>query len=399
LEALYTRTIRTDDGAGAMEGSMSRVLCVFLGMGLLAACGGRDPQVDKTVEDGVEVVLNYREPYKIKGQPSTISLEEILSIDLESDDLATAGLATGGEWDVDDAGNIFVIGFKNRENFIYRFGRTGHLARSFGRRGQGPGELQWPFLSGVSKSGETSITDFGHKFIVYDHNGMVLREVKLERQTTRVEALENGKYLALRPRPDLMTQDAYIDVLTLCDQEFTDLKILDRFERASDDSRQVPYFMWRVSGGRIIIANQARGYEFWVYDLDGNPVRKIRKEYRPVRVTEEIKEAVIGPDYRRSGQSADSYFPNPLPPINQFFTDDKGRIFAMTYEPGGRPGEYLWDIFNPEGAFIGRKGLDIKWAGLYIGPHYTFIKNAHLYCHRVKQSGFHELVVYKVSWK
>jgi hypothetical protein len=85
--------------------------------------------------------------------------------------------------------------------------------------------------------------------------------------------------------------------------------------------------------------------------------------------------------------------------MNQFFTDDEGRIFVMTYEPGVRPGEYLWDIFDSDGAFIARIGLNIEWAGLYVGPRYTFIKNGRLYGHRVKESGYHELIVYRVTWK
>jgi hypothetical protein len=166
-----------------------------------------------------------------------------------------------------------------------------------------------------------------------------------------------------------------------------------------DNSEQVPYFMWRVSGDRIFIVNQTRGYEIWVYDFDGNLLRKIRKEYRPIRVTDEIKEAILGPDYRRSGISQDKYFLDPLPPLNQFFADDKGRIFVMTYEPGQNAGEYIWDVFNPDGVFVGRKALNILWAGLYRGPRYTFVKNGNLYCHQEKESGFNELVVYKMIWK
>ena len=374
------------------------LMLVMWSMVLYPACGVKH-HIDRTREGGVEVVINHVEPYRIKGQPSTFSLEKVLSIDMERTDLVEAGLGSGGEWDVDDNGNIFIVGFKNKENYIYRFDRAGLLTGSFGRRGQGPGELQWPFLSGVSKDGEVALTDYLQKFIVYDLNGAILRELKLRRPTLHIDVLGNGKYLAFRLRPDLSTASAYVDALTLCDSEFTDLKILDRYERASDNTRQVPYFMWRVSGDRIIIANEARGYEFWVYDLDGNLVRKVRKEYRPVRVTEEIKDAILGPEYRRSGIPQDKYFPNPLPPLNQFFADDEGRIFVMTYEPGPNPGEYIWDIFNPEGVFIGRKALNILWASLYLGPRYTFIKKGHLYCHQEKETGFHEFVVYKMIWK
>ena len=78
---------------------MRKTFCVLLGIAFLASCVGREPQVDKVIEDGVEVVLNHLEPYKIKGQPSTISLEKVFSIDLEREDLAKAGLGSGGEWD------------------------------------------------------------------------------------------------------------------------------------------------------------------------------------------------------------------------------------------------------------------------------------------------------------
>jgi hypothetical protein len=366
---------------------------------MLCPCCGTGEHIDRIYENGIEVVLNHLEPYCIKGQPSTFSLEKVLSIDLERADLAEAGIGSAGEWDADNDGNIYIVGFKNKENFIYRFNRAGILTGSFGRRGQGPGELQWPFLSGVSKNDEIALTDYAQKFIVYDLDGTVLREVKLRRRAVRVDALGNGKYLAFISRPDLKTARGYVDALTLCDSEFTDLKILDRYESAWDNTRQVPYFMWRVSGDRIFIANEARGYEFWVYDLDGNFVRKIRKEYRPVRVTEDIKDAILGPDRRRSGIPQDKYFPNPLPPLNQFFADDEGRIFVMTYEPGADPDEYIWDIFSPDGVFIGRKALNLVWAGLYGGPHYTFIKKGHLYFHREKETGFHELLVYKMTWK
>jgi hypothetical protein len=378
---------------------MRKTLCAFLASVVCASCGGREPRVDRIFEAGVEVVRNHLEPYKIKGQPSTFSLDEVLAIDLEREDLAEAGLLSGGEWDVDGEGNICVVGFKNRENFIYRFDRSGRLAGSFGRRGQGPGELQWPFFSGVSNDGRAAVTDFGAKYVVYDQNGAVLREDKLSRQTTRLESLGNGKFLAFRPRPDLMTAGAFVDALTLCDGDFRDIRTLDRYERPADDSRQVPFFMWRVSGDRIIVANQTRGYELLIYDLDGNLVRKVRKEHRPVRVTDDIKDEILGPSWRRAGFSQGTYFPEPMPPLNQFFTDDEGRIFAMTYEAGPAPGEYLWDIFNADGIFVGRKALNVLWAGLYAGPRYTFIKNGHLYHHRVKDTGYHVLVVSKLTWR
>lgn len=364
----------------------------------LSACA-RGDRVARAIEGGTEIVQNHVEPYHLKDPHSTFTLEKVVSIDLERNDLAEAGMGTAGEWDADEEGNIYVVCFRNEENYIYRFDPAGRLKASFGRRGQGPGELQWPFLGGVSANGEISITDYLQKFVAYDPNGRLLREVKLKRHALHIDALPNGKFLTFGSRPELFSAGTYVDALVLCDAGFEEIKILDRYESTMDNSRMVPYFMWRVSGNKIFVANQSRGYEIWVFDFEGTLVRKIRKEYRPVHVTDEIKDAILGPDWRRSGISHDKYFPDPLPPLNQFFADDEGRVFVMTYEPGPNQGEYLWDIFNPDGVFVGRKALSLVWATLYLGPRYTFVRKGKLYCHREKESGFHELVVYRMIWK
>ena len=182
---------------------MKRALCSFMGVMVLVSCGGRELRVDRIDEDGVEVVLNHVEPYRIKGRPATFSLEKVLSIDMERTDLAEAGMGTAGEWDADDDGNIYIVCFKNRENFIYRFDRAGRLTASFGSRGQGPGELQWPFLGGVSATGEVTLADYMQKFLVYDGNGALLREVRLRRPALHVDALANGKFLTFGFRPEL----------------------------------------------------------------------------------------------------------------------------------------------------------------------------------------------------
>ena len=56
----------------------------------------------------------------------------------------------------------------------------------------------------------------------------------------------------------------------------------------------------------------------------------------------------------------------------------------------------LYDIFNPEGIYIGRVRL-----GNYekSAPLLATAKNSRLYCLRENESGYKELVVYKVMWE
>jgi len=68
----------------------------------------------------------------------------------------------------------------------------------------------------------------------------------------------------------------------------------------------------------------------------------------------------------------------------------------MTYEEGKNPGEYIYDIFNAAGIFIGRKSLRIFFNSVGL---YAKIKNKHLYCLNEKESGFKKLVAYKIIWK
>jgi hypothetical protein len=368
---------------------------------ILASCATRDA-VERRFENGVEVVFNHIQRYRLRGEPSSLRLRKILGIDLEREDLA-AKMGAPGEWCADDAGNIYIVCFKTERDFVFKFDSSGRLLRSFGPRGQGPGELQWPFLMGWGREG-ISLYDKGpNKVIVFGPDGELVREWRPPRQPLFIESLPCGNFVAMNLNRERTTPETFMDELSLWDADGKTVKTLDVFEQPQVEVRQnvrLPrFFMWRVSAGRIFIANEKRGYEILVYDQDGRLVRKIRKEYRPVHVTESIKAAVLGPDYRRSGVSHGKWFPDPLPPLNQFFTDDEGRLFVMTYEAGEHEGEFLWDIFNPDGVFVGRKSLNIMWASLYLGPKYTFVKNGKLYCRHEKESGFQVLAVYQMIWE
>ena len=84
------------------------------------------------------------------------------------------------------------------------------------------------------------------------------------------------------------------------------------------------------------------------------------------------------------------YFPKFWSAFQYFFIDDGEYLYIMTYEKGKIPKEYIYDIFNPDGFFIGRKSLE----GSKIKT-----KNNRLYCLREKDSGYKELVVYKMRWE
>jgi len=92
------------------------------------------------------------------------------------------------------------------------------------------------------------------------------------------------------------------------------------------------------------------------------------------------------------------YFEEYWPPFWGFFTDDDGKLFVLTPEEGLNPGEYWYDIFNSDGVFIGRLSLSNS-KDLHSYPFTVKAKNKRLYCLRKKESGFKELIVYKMTWE
>ena len=144
------------------------------------------------------------------------------------------------------------------------------------------------------------------------------------------------------------------------------------------------------------MGHENRGYEILIYDLDGNLLKKLRKEYTPADVPDEMKEAWRGL-LKREG----FYLPDKISPFHYFFLDNMGRLYVKTFEKGLNDTEYIHDIFNSDGIFILRKSMPgyARWSNPGYSVNRAKAKNHHFYCIRDKESGFKELVVYKMNWE
>lgn len=363
----------------------------------LVGCNGKRNVIDRTWEKGVEVIINHLDPYILRGEPASFTLTREVTIDLSQNDLASQGIGSVGEIAVDSKGNIYTVSFKNLGTFIFKFDPRGKLLGTFGRQGPGPGELQWPFHPVFDDQDRLYISDHMNKLVLFDTAGRVIDEKKFDRTMMYVEPLPQGDLLVYKPDYERAASGDLLWSLAICDQKFHEKALLDRHRWGNGNDRLVPFFVYRVSGDRIFVANEERGYEILVFDLKGRLARKIKKEFRPLAPSESIKEMILGPSYRASGASFERYFPDPMPPLFHFLTDERGRLFVMTYEEGEHSGEHLYDLFNDQGAFIGRKSLGFKWF-VYGGAIYSLIKNGRLYCKQEREDGYDEIVVHSVRW-
>jgi hypothetical protein len=383
-----------------VEGKMKKFLAVNIVVLSICLCCQRQKQIERTKDAGVEVIINHIEPYKIKGELGTPVLERIFSIDTEKEEMLKCGLTDIETFDVDPEGNIFIIQWQSKDNFVFKFSPEGHFLKSFVRFGQGPGELEYGGTILINPENEIMAKDPSKKkFLIYDREGRFLRETRLEK-TYSLVPLRNGKYLVFWGENTLEWRKQFVG---LCHSEFEDVKVLDTFQYPNALNVKSPVnrdmMIYRVSGDNIFIGNTAKRYEIHVYDLDGNLLRKIRKNFKPVAVSEEVKKAYFELLPKGDPITENFYFTEHWPPFRGLYADDKGRLFALTYEAGQKPGEFMYDIFNSEGTFIGRMSL-ANMKNLCRPDSFTVraIKN-HLYAIQEKDSGYKELVVYKMGWK
>ena len=132
-----------------------------------------------------------------------------------------------------------------------------------------------------------------------------------------------------------------------------------------------------------------------VFDLEGEIIQKIRKEYTQVEISEEYKRNFF--ERRKRNPFLKKYeILNHFPPFQYLFTDKEGRIFVMTHEKSAIPNEWIFDIFTPEGIFIGRVAIKSR-----IDFHQIRIraKQDRLYTICEKESGYKELALYKMIWE
>jgi hypothetical protein len=91
-----------------------------------------------------------------------------------------------------------------------------------------------------------------------------------------------------------------------------------------------------------------------------------------------------------------------MPIFQYFFADNEERLYVVTSEKSGDGKQFISDIFNSDGIFIGKKTVGFFDLLTYIwgGQELDILgKNNRLYALREKENGYKELVVYKMKWQ
>ena len=324
---------------------------IFMSLAVRPAAPAEAGQkIDIRTEAGMTVVRNPKVPVPQPGGPSKLILTQDLVIGKDpagGPDLFAELRSVG----VDDQENIWTLDWEDIK--VRVFDRMGKLISTFGKKGQGPREWENPNRMIVTPDGRGVILDL-NKLTFYALDGRCLNEIstaKLRMARYRVDSkgtiyadeINFGVKITLK----LIKYDpALTPIATLAE-------VVEPFKPGAINPIVVLLICHVTADDKLIWMSNSK-YEFQVMSPEGKLVRRVIKDYAPVKVTGADKERIL------EGQDAQMrsmlVFPHVFPPVFFFIGDPEGRLYAQTYETDGKG--WLWyDVFDTAGRCITRFSL------------------------------------------
>lgn len=393
--------------------SKFRLGLIAAGVGVLVSfsgCAKVASGPERRVENGVEVVINGDRPYPVEGKLATLTVKEEFRIDLEDPKYAEMGLSDVSKADLDSQGRVILFRqFAGEGPLVFVFDEHGKFLRSFGRRGQGPGEIVYPSPVGVTGSDEIALRDTSSKILFFDAAGKMTRTLQI-RTTLRIlgnegiSLLSNGSYLVQY----LLVGnggEAKGMAVGIFDSQFRKVKDLGMLSppgslaQIDDPFGPVPIFC--ASAASIFLGYEKRGSDIAVFDLEGNLRRLIRKSFRSVPLRNAFHDELLIWLKANRVPSGHLKFPAVYPDFQILLSDEQGRLYAVTYERD--PGSNLnWcEIFSSDGVFIQRLPLgnyDFLKRMFNEHPGDMVIRNGRVLSVRDKENGYREVIVSSMLW-
>lgn len=280
---------------------------------------------------------------------------------------------------IDDYGRIYVLDSQARQ--IRVFGADGRHMRTFGRRGSGPGEFERP--TGMAWDGDRRlwVVDARNaRYAVFDTAGSY--------QTGELRLLSGWMlpWPGTFDRSGRLLDFAFVgreSVLVRFDAAFAeaDTFALPAYEGESylitrpDGTRVMqmpvpfaPTLTWRLDPRGYLWFGVTAPYRIVQSTLSGDTVRIVDREYTPSPVSAEDRAAAIARLERLAqGTRLDlSRMPDERPAFQKILLDPDGGLWVVP-GIGDEAESRLFDVFDPEGRYLGRVQSDVDLA-LYPEP-------------------------------
>jgi len=326
-------------------------------------------------KDGVSIVYNPEKP--VYGEVR-LDLREELSLGREDDERYL--ISGWGPLAVNAAGNIAIYNYKDA--VIREYDASGTYLRTFGRKGQGPGEYQFV------------------QSLFYDENG-------------RLIALETNRLIVYGPdgkNPETMTWQSQLGASVPLGKNFIGRTMVresysvEMITPKGETIRELDRFAWPVQKAamfqmgfgymnpflpQIFFAPLGGGKAAYVYGLDyryrvldpsGRMILEVQKEEKGESYTDKDKSSILAAESEANEKPISDFkdmyvFPDRKSFIYGMTADQDGWVYLMRtpVEKGKRP-DLRFDVFDADGRYLAR----IVLPSLIVSLNYLF-RNDRLY--------------------
>ncbi len=302
--------------------------------------------------DGVIIVKNPKTPIYPAG---SISMREELSIG-GSDGPPEALFSLISSLAVGADGRIYAV--DTREMKISVFDRNGKFVRSFGRKGQGPGEFFFLVSASYIRSRNELFVFDRLSGSYFNQDGIFVRNWRCHGNIVSLRADRQGR---IRGLVEVRTPDRLDYQLRLFENEGQWGKILaSRSQSLSEpDDPYQPILAYCLSEDGQIIQGIPSTYEFAILDPEGHLIRKVSRDYDPVEVTQAEREIWTKSPSPTTRKRTFRFSPFKRA-YDSIDCDDKGWIYVGRREKGSEIGRGYYDVFDREGRYLTK--FDIQGA-------------------------------------
>jgi hypothetical protein len=339
-------------------------------------------------ENGVIVVRNPAKP--MLGEDACF-VEEDLSIGSPGS-LGEHALSEIMDVAVDKEENIYVL--DSKEARIQVFNKAGRYLRTIGRKGQGPGEMQFPRNISITARNEILVNDRGARFLhFFALGGEHQRSISLARTQSFSRPLVDSQNNIVA-RVGTFMPDRLSFVVAKFDPNLKQL--FPFFSYDWDDRPNIydvfpPDCFWAVGRDDNIIWGYSDKYELNILNKDGRLVRRIIRDYAPVKTTDDEKKDWIKFAFGNEGVPFEVKvkWPSYHNAFRSFIVDDSGRIIVETYEKAVDERGVYYDVFDSEGRYLTR---------LVLKTPPRAIRKDKLYTIEEDEEGYQLVKRYSVTW-
>jgi len=340
------------------------LLLILLISIMLSSCKSQKAEWKGTIEeiDGVTVVKNPKEPKYID---KTIILKEDISIGVDEGD-ENYMFSAPVDIESDSEGNIYVLDF--REITIRKYNSNGIFERNISRKGQGPGELEYPIGFCVSSQDLIYIADvMERKIEVLDPNGEFQRAINLNDLVDQISINDSDEIIinydiAVQKDKNIRKRISKIGKFDFQNNVISDFFSKEKPLFKGIQSRgyrvETPYERFDIDTRGNVYVGTTNEYEIYVYSPTGELFLKFSTVYEPIPRDAEIMAKVMN-------QLSKSSSPKELPKykelvgnyrvFNSISIDEKDRAWIGLFQPLGENEVRKlshFDVFSPNGEFL-----------------------------------------------